>query len=480
MKNLTIVGSGNAALVAALILNTKFPNLKIKIISSKNIGIIGVGESTNEHWGEFVGFTNLNIKELIKETDATFKYGLMFEDWTKHRFFHNTIDDIKDCKWGQYQAGLGYIVMNDFAPIQYTASQAFEHFISREALPRQIQFNSIKMNKYLSKIVKERKITFVEDEIKKVNIKDNKITSIKGKNKTYKSDFYIDATGYKKVLISKLGAKWESYSEYLKLNEAIAFETGDTKTYPPYTISKAMDCGWMWRIPTQGRWGNGYVFDNTYINADEAKKECEKVLGVKIKINKNIKFDPGSLDKPWIGNCLAVGLSASFVEPIESSSIGSTISQTFLAMHYMTHINQNDIDFYNYKYQKIVENIRDFVILHYLVNKKTSKFWKELKKRMKIPETLKTNLEKWKNRIPIQEDFAGNYLLFYPYNFTILLKELGVFNKEKIKEEFETCLSKEDQIHAAKTIAENYKYWKGDVTKLDQKTFLENIDTFYE
>ena len=135
----------------------------------------------------------------------------------------------------------------------------------------------------------------------------------------------------------------------------------------------------MWRIPTQGRWGNGYVFDNTYINADEAKKECEKVLGVKIKVNRNIKFDPGSLDKPWIGNCLAVGLSASFVEPIESSSIGSTVSQVFLAMHYMTHCNQEDIDFYNDKYQKIMENIRDFVVLHYLVDKKTSRFWKELK-----------------------------------------------------------------------------------------------------
>jgi hypothetical protein len=478
MKNLTIVGSGNAALVAALILNTKFPNLKIKIISSKNIGIIGVGESTNEHWGEFVNFANLNIKEMIKETDATFKYGLVFENWTKHKFFHNTIDLIKNCKWGQYQAGWGYIVLHNFLPVQYTASQTFDFCISRESLPRQIQFNSIKMNKYLTKICKQKKITFIEDEIKKVNVKKDKITSIKGKTKIYKSDFFIDATGYKKVLISALGAKWNSYRDCLKLNEAIAFETGDTKKYPPCTISTAMDNGWMWRIPTQGRWGNGYVFDNTYINADEAKKECEKVLGVKIKVNRNIKFDPGSLDKPWIGNCLAVGLSASFVEPIESSSIGSTVSQVFLAMHYMTHCNQEDIDFYNDKYQKIMENIRDFVVLHYLVDKKTSRFWKELKNRITIPETLSINLRKWKNRIPIQEDFPGGYLLFNVSNFTLLLKELGLFDREKIKKEFENCLSREEQVNVSKTIAENYKFWKSDLTKMDHKQFLKMIDKF--
>lgn len=125
MKNLIIVGSGNASLVAALILNTKFPELKIKIISSKNIGTIGVGESTNEHWAEFVNFTELNVKEMIKETDATFKYGLVFENWTKHKFFHNTIDTIKNCKWGQYQGGWGYIVIHNFLPVQYTASQTF-------------------------------------------------------------------------------------------------------------------------------------------------------------------------------------------------------------------------------------------------------------------------------------------------------------------------------------------------------------------
>ena len=92
------------------------------------------------------------------------------------------------------------------------------------------------------------------------------------KKNNYSFDFYIDSSGFKKILIEKLGVKWISYSKYLPMNEAIAFPTGDTEEYTPYTLSKAMTSGWMWRIPTYGRWGNGYVFNNNYINAEQAKK----------------------------------------------------------------------------------------------------------------------------------------------------------------------------------------------------------------
>ena len=121
--------------------------------------------------------------------------------------------------------------------------------------------------------------------------------------------------------MSKLGAKWNSYNKYLKMNEAIAFQTEDTDNYNTYTLARAMDYGWMWRIPVYGRWGNGYIFNNEYINAGQAKKEVEKLLGREINVARNIKFDPGSLDRVWIKNCLAVGLSANFVEPLEATSI---------------------------------------------------------------------------------------------------------------------------------------------------------------
>ena len=103
MKKICIVGGGTAGLVTALILKTRFSSLQIDIIKSDKIGIIGVGEGSTEHWKEFTDFTGITIKELIKETDATFKGGIMFEDWTKQPYYHSIISSISDIKFGQYQ-----------------------------------------------------------------------------------------------------------------------------------------------------------------------------------------------------------------------------------------------------------------------------------------------------------------------------------------------------------------------------------------
>jgi hypothetical protein len=264
---------------------------------------------------------------------------------------------------------------------------AFYNKISVEALPLQYHFNAFKLNAFLLKKCKLNNIKIIDDEIKKVNVKNNIINSIEGQKKKYKFDFYIDCSGFKKILISKLGTKWISYSKHLPMNEAIAFPTPDTDEYPPYTLSRAMSAGWLWRAPTNGRWGNGYVFNNRYIDAKQAQKECEDYLGYKIDIFKNIKFEAGTLDKSWEGNCAAIGLSSSFVEPLEASSLGTTINQIFLLTHLLPNYTKEDVDLYNKKFKKIVENIRDFIVMHYLVKKKDSKFWKELK--LVLPETLK-------------------------------------------------------------------------------------------
>jgi len=218
------------------------------------------------------------------------------------------------------------------------------------------------------------------------------------------------------------------------MNEAIAFTTPDTKEYNPYTLARAMKAGWLWRIPTYGRWGNGYVYNNAYINRDEAKKECEKYLKYKIKIDANIKFDAGALEKAWIGNCMAIGLSSSFIEPLEATSMGTSIKQTFLLMHLIINYEQADIDFYNKKFQFLTENVRDFVLLHYMVNKKESNFWRSLK--LNVPPSLKNNLKKWKHRLPFRADFAGRYLIFDAPSFCVILKELNLVDTVALKKEY--------------------------------------------
>jgi tryptophan halogenase len=462
MKSLIIVGGGTTGLTTSLILRQRFPNIKITMIRSDKIGILGVGEGSTERWKEFADYCNLSHLDIIKNCDATIKVAIMYEDWTPKKYVHNITPVLAiETKMAQYHAGYAYHIVNNNNQIEMSDQNVIEnkifesHFYNKTTPSNQFHFNTQKLNEYFTQICKERNIDIVTDDIEDVILSEKgNIEKIKSKNNIYKADFFIDCTGFQRLLISKLGAKWKSYKKYLKMNEAIAFPTKDTDEYPIYTTIKAMKNGWMWRIPVWGRWGNGYVYNNNYINAEQAKKEVESVLNHDIEIFKNIKFDPGCLDKVWIKNCLALGIGASFIEPLEASTISVSISQTFLFMHLFENYNEKDVEEYNKKIQHIMENIRDFVFIHYLVKKDNSQFWKDIQK-IEMPDTLKEKMEKWQYRLPIDEDFKEtNYFVFWPSNFINVMYGLDLFNKENIKKEYlsysqetrsyvENCIKKE-------------------------------------
>ena len=442
MKKITIVGGGTAGYVSALILKTRYPMYDVSIIKSDKIGIIGVGEGSTEHWKDFIDFVGIDFKDLIKETDATYKGGIMFEGWTKDNYAHNIGPICDVVNVGQETISLMYQILEGGHQYSTNMRELYENKIplnysDDEVLFNQFHFNAFKLNEFLNKVSLEKGINIIIDEIEEVEIDETGITGLIGNNQNYKSDFYIDSTGFKRILIGKLGAKWESYSKYLKVNEAIAFPTGDTDEYPMYTLSRAMDYGWLWRTPTYGRWGNGYIFDNNYINAEQAQKEVEEYLGHEIDVFKSIKFNPGKIDKTWIKNCVAVGLSASFVEPLEASAISTSINQIFLFMHYFDNYTDYDIIDYNKKVNVILDNIRDFICLHYITDRNDTEFWKSLK-NVDIPPSLSENLRKWSTRLPIKEDFQGTeYMLFWEKNYTQVMAGLGLIDKNIISKKHE-------------------------------------------
>lgn len=477
-SSVIVVGGGTAGLISALILKTRFPKKNIKIVKSNKIGIIGVGEGSTEHWGNFMTYCNITHEELIKECDATIKLGVMFEDWTEKPYFHSITSKLHNVRFGQYLASFGFYINSNIDQIEATDQIYKNNDIYLKELEKnnfsinQFHFNTNKLNNFLIKKCLERNIEIFEDEIKDIVIKNKKIVKVIGEKKKYYADFFIDSTGFKRLLISKLGAKWKSYSDYLKLNHAIAFQTEDTDNYNIYTLAKAMKYGWMWRIPVYGRWGNGYIFDDTLINAKQAKQEVELLLNKKIEIGRDIKFDPGALDKVWISNCVAVGLCANFVEPLEATSIGTSINQLFLLMHLLENYDKNTIDIYNKKINLIMENVRDFIFMHYMVKRNDTKFWKKIKK-ITPPKTLKNNLKMWKNRLPINEDFKEtNYYLFFEQNWASVMWGLNLVDKEKIKKEYNNynidwkniCLQNFD----------NYKNYFNS-PKINHKNFLQII-----
>jgi hypothetical protein len=473
VNSIKIVGGGTAALICALILKRRFDKMDIEVIKSNEVGVIGVGEGSTEHWSYFSKFLNLSNQETITKTDATYKAGVYYEGWMNKPFFHSLDTQLTLLDIAQYKAAFGYLLSNGYENKDYVHDIFLQDRLDTSFVPSQFHFNAFKLNTYLLELCETFKIKVTEDLIKDVLLnEDGSIKKIIG-SKEYVADFYVDSTGFKKVLLGKMGAKWRSYSKYLHVNQAIAFPTKDTEKYSPYTFTKAMKSGWIWRVPTWGRWGNGYVFNNNFINADQAKQEVEKYLGHEIEIFKDIKFDSGSLEKPWIKNCLAIGLSASFLEPLEATSIATAIQQSFLLMHYIPNYTEQSIERYNNKMDYLLQNMVDFVFLSYMVDKKDTPFWLHTS-QLNPPDTLSYNLSYWRNRLPINEDFVHDrYLLFKEGNFILKMHALNMFNLENIKHEFDVQheFMKKSIISEVNTIFSIRK----NIFNHDHKTLLKRI-----
>jgi flavin-dependent dehydrogenase len=440
VRSVSIVGGGTAGLITALILKKRL-NITVDVIHSKNIGIVGVGEGSTEHFKEFMTFLGIDHYTLIKECDATYKSGIMFENWGEKNYFHSVAEPFAK-KFSQYYYVYAKQISENsrfVSPSALWNNKIDAHHIGNpQSFPsNQFHFNTHKLNDFLISIATSMGINIIEDEILDVTFTENgDIDTLIGEKQKHKYDFYIDSTGFRKVLIGKMGAKWQSYGKYLKMKSAIVFQTGDEDNYNLWTLSKAMDYGWRFKIPVWGRHGNGYIFDSDYIDADQAKAEVEKELGQEINVGKQFKFDPGALDRPWIKNCCAIGLSASFVEPLEASSIGTSIQQAFLLMHRIVHYDEKIINNYNKSINDILENIRDFIALHYATKKTNTQFWVDAGNN-NLPDSLKTKLDRWQNKLPIAEDFnsLSDYILFTAPNHILVLDGLNLINRQKIGEE---------------------------------------------
>jgi|TARA_R100000149_G_C5879877_1_gene144590 tryptophan halogenase len=431
-----ILGGGTAGYVTALILKHKFrERVNIKVIKSKDIGIIGVGEGSTEHWSDFLNFIQVDPIEMLKECGATYKFGVMFQGWGKPDYLHSLDFDFY-IERGQEHIGYLKRIVEDK---KLNHEFFYENKMPFDFKPFQYHFDTFKLNTFLEKLSKQRDIEIIDDIIEDVKLSHKGISTIHSKDKKYEADFFIDCTGFKRILINKLGAKWVSYKKYLKVNSAITFQTPDEDNYNLWTLAKAMDYGWRFKIPVQGRHGNGYIFSDKYTTPEKAQAEVEKELGHKINVAKHIKFDPGRLDKTWIKNCVAIGLSANFVEPLEATSIGTSIQQAFLLMHDLQSNSESIRKNYNKEVVNIMDNVRDFVFLHYLTWKKHNWFWKNYS-QMNAPPSLMNFLSICKKRLPINNDLKGSdYKLFWSRNFIQVLYGIGFYSlyKKNLEKQFE-------------------------------------------
>lgn len=439
-----VVGGGTAGFISALILKN-YLDVQVDVVYSKTIGSIGVGEGSTEHFTTFMNFCGIKNEEIICETDATYKCALVFDNWTEKPYMHNVGKILIADRIQQFSHVYSKLLSDgsDYLTPRFFWQNKINSWFAEEGYPEppfyQYHFNSLKLIEFLKKKSIEAGINVFEDDISNVVVSESgNIEYVEGSKGKYEYDFFIDSTGFKRMLISKLGAKWISHSRYLKMNSAIVFQTPDTEDYNLWSYSRAMDYGWMFRTPTWGRYGNGYIYDSNYIDADQAKDEMEKHLGYEINVGKEFHFDAGHVDRAWINNCVAIGLSSSFIEPLEASAIGTSIQQSFMLAHRLINYNDAVINKYNWSFNSIMTNIRDFIALHYLVKKDNTQFWTDLQE-VEIPDTLKERLALWEHKLPILEDFAGEseYILFRDSNFISVIGGLKLYNQESLKKEFD-------------------------------------------
>ena len=442
VNDIIVIGGGTAGCISALMLKTRFPRKNIKIIESKNVGIVGVGESSTEHWAQFCRFINIPQLASILECNGTIKAGVYFKGWADEDFMHSLITPHSNTI-GEYHRNFAHVIANELSPRRmqpagiWRNELSLNYFSNNNDTPvNQYHFDTYALNKYLHKVCIERGIDIIVDDLcgAKLHEESGEMNSVHSSTQEYRADFFIDCSGFMRLIHKKTyGIKWVSYSKYLPVNSAIAFATDEMEEYNKYTMATARNAGWSWTIPTQTRTGNGYVYCDGFIGKDEAQREMEEAYGQSLEVAKYFRFDPGRLEKAWHKNCYAVGLSQSFVEPLEATSIGSVIQQMFCFMHYLP---SYDVDTCNQRVNAIFDNIVDYVQAHYLVKREDTPFWREVKYNLKLTPGLEKHLESWKNRLPVTPDFFCPWGMFNATNYIPVLYGLGWFDVDKIREEY--------------------------------------------
>ena len=440
IDDIIVVGGGNAGYISALILKQSFPTKNIKIIQSKKIGTVGVGESSSEQIRSFCDYVGISMLDFILRAKATFKLGIYFENWSDEDFLHN-IGDLA----APYRSHFPYlqsVVVNNKPNYEMSSCGTFINQVPlnffndlNQSPSNQFHFDTHALNEYLKEFCIFKGISIVTDDINHADVDDESgnIVSVNGALE-YKADFFVDCSGFSKLLLGKVfNTKWKSYSEYLPLNSAVAFTTDEMDEYNMYTKATARDYGWSWQIPIQGKTGNGYVFSEKFINETQAHEEMERVYGHKININKTFKFDPGRMEKAWHKNCYAVGLAQSFIEPLEATALGSVVNQMFAFVHYLPSYNMDEC---NEVVNGIFDNMFDFVQAHYLVKKDDTPFWRDVKNNFKLTSSLQSLLDKWKTRFPLHGDIQCRWGMFSEVNYIPVLYGLKWFDREKVASEY--------------------------------------------
>lgn len=438
-KKIIIAGGGTAGWMAAAAMAKVLQKVvDVTLVESDAIGTVGVGEATIPTLVSYNRLLRIDEAEFMKAVGGTFKLGIAFENWTdlNHRYIHSFGVTGKDHWTAGFQhfwrRGHEMGIAKEFGEycLELVAAEK-ERFAHLPDLGLNYAFHidSTALAAFLRKMAEESGVTRKEGIIKEVRLTDGgDLKSLVIDDGTeLEGDFFIDCTGFRALLIGDaLGVGYDDWTHWLPCDRAIAVQTKSVRKPVPYTRSIAHTAGWQWRIPLQHRMGNGIVFSSGYMSEEEAKDLLmSSIEGDVLTEPRVIRFRTGARRAQWHRNCVAIGLSSGFIEPLESTSI-HLIQRSVLRLMQMfpaEGVKQSDVDEFNAQTFYELEHIRDFIILHYhLTNRTDTAFWRRCR-NMDVPDTLKHRMRLFKET---GRTFRPNDQLFAENSWTQVMLGQGL------------------------------------------------------
>lgn len=413
VNSVLVVGGGTAGWMAATFLATHFQNTgrKVTLIESSAIPTIGVGEATVPTLVAYLRQLGIDETEFMRSAHATYKLGIKFINWRAgndvywHPFgitggridelelFHFWLKSIRSGHpEGPYSSYSLQVLLaeQERSPRPYSGSSAV---IERGQYAYHLDAGAFA--EFLKSVATRRGTRHIVDDVTQVLVGENGLISgVRTRaHETLQADLYIDCSGFRALLAEEaLGDAYVDWSDILLCDRALAAPLPSSNAMPPYTRATALSAGWAWQIPLAHRVGNGYVYCSRFIEQDVATRELAGVLGIdpdKLE-PRALKMRIGHRRNFWRGNCIAIGLASGFVEPLESTGLMLIQRGLEVLLEYFPD-RSFDPEFvrrYNLRMQANYEEIRDFILLHYVLTQRTdSPFWNAYR-NLPLPDSL--------------------------------------------------------------------------------------------
>lgn len=426
LQKIVIVGGGTSGWLAAAMLchHLKRSQCEIHLVESEELGSISIGESTVPPFVGLIKRLGIDERDFMRATEATYKLGIQFVGWhqRKDSYFHpfgvigRPIDqhDFYQC-WLKARAQGDTSSLQEFSPCSVMAGQGrfFDPSRARNTpiggANYALHVDAMQVARYLRHYAEARGLQRSEGKVIHVKRRENGFISklVLENGREIGGDFFVDCTGFKALLIGKmLDVELQDWSRWLPCNRAIAAKATHVEPIPPYTRATAQTAGWSWRIPLRHRMGLGYVYASAFCDDNTAKTTLMRNMeGTLLEEPRIIPFTTGHRGQMWKHNCLALGLAAGFVEPLESTSIHLITRGMDFFLRYFPdkECSVKLAGEYNRRMTSDFEEIRDFIVLHYWATQRDdSPFW-EWCKHITPPDSLRERLELFKEHGTLRE-----------------------------------------------------------------------------